>query len=56
MPIFPEEIILPRVQNTWHDSGLAVIGNWMGLVYQITHTDRKLPFMDGLDSQNPLDL
>ena len=56
MPVFPEDIILPRVQNTWHDSGLAVIGNWMGLVYQITHTDRKLPFMDGLDPQNPLGL
>ena len=56
MPVFPENIILPRVQNTWHDSGLAVIGNWMGLVYQITHTDRKLPFMDGLDPQNPLGL
>lgn len=56
MPIFPEQIILPRVQNTWHDSGLAVIGNWMGLVYQITNTDRKLPFMAGLDPQNPLGL
>lgn len=56
MPVFPEHIILPRVQNTWHDSGLAVIGNWMGLVYQITNTDRKRPFMDGLDPHNPLGL
>ena len=56
LPAFPEHIILPRIQNTWHDSGLAVIGNWMGLVYQITHSDRKRPFMDDLDPNNPLDL
>jgi len=56
IPTFPEHIILPRIQNTWHDSGLAVIGNWIGLIYQITHTDRKQPFMDGLDPQNPLGL
>ncbi|MGB1311077.1 MAG: homoserine O-acetyltransferase/O-succinyltransferase family protein, partial [Leucothrix sp.] len=54
MPDFPEHIVLPRIQNTWHDSGLAVIGNWMGLVYQITNTDRKRPLMDSLDPQNPL--
>ena len=54
MPIFPESIVLPRIQNTWHDSGLAVIGNWMGLVYQITNTDRKRPFMDGINPHNPL--
>jgi len=56
IPTFPEHIVLPRIQNTWHDSGLAVIGNWMGLVYQITNSDRKKPFMDGLDPQNPLGL
>lgn len=54
MPLFPEHIITPRLQNTWHDSGLAVIGNWMGLVYQLTNTDRKLPFMEGVDPKNPL--
>ena len=56
MPVFPEHIIVPRLQNTWHDSGLAVIGNWMGLVYQITHSDRKRPFMETLDPSNPLGL
>ena len=56
LPTFPEHIVLPRIQNTWHDSGLAIIGNWMGLIYQITNTDRKRPFMDGVDPQNPLDL
>jgi len=56
LPEFPEHIILPRIQNTWHDSGLAVIGNWMGLVYQITNSDRKQLFMEGVDPENPLDL
>jgi len=56
MPLFPEHIVTPRLQNTWHDSGLAVIGNWMGLVYQLTSSDRKLPFMEGIDPQNPLGL
>ena len=56
LPLFPEHIVLPRIQNTWHDSGLAIIGNWMGLIYQITNTDRKRPFMEGLDPQNPLGL
>jgi len=56
MPTFPEHIVTPRLQNTWHDSGLAVIGNWMGLVYQLTNTDRKLPFMDGVDPKDPLRL
>ena len=56
MPVFPEHIVTPRLQNTWHDSGLAVIGNWMGLVYQITSANRKLPFMEGVDPKNPLGL
>ncbi|PID46195.1 MAG: homoserine O-succinyltransferase [Proteobacteria bacterium] len=56
MPVFPEHLIKPRLQNTWHDSGLAIIGNWMGLVYQLTNTDRRLPFMDDVDPKNPLNL
>lgn len=55
-PDFPEHLVTPRLQNTWHDSGLAVIGNWMGLVYQLTNSDRKQPFMDGIDPKNPLGL
>jgi len=53
-PIFPEHIVSPNVDNTWHDSGLAVIGNWMGLVYQITHSQLDLPFMEGIDPDAPL--
>ena len=53
---FPESLILPLLDNTWHDSACSVVGNWMGLIYQTTHKDRKIPFMDGIDANNPLRL
>lgn len=54
LPEFPEQLILHRLSNTWHDSGEALVGNWIGLVYQITHNKRHLPFMDGVDPGDPL--
>lgn len=51
---FPEALVAPRLDNTWHDTGAAVVGNWIGLVYQLTNNDRKLPFMEGVDPSNPL--
>ncbi|MBX2884205.1 MAG: homoserine O-succinyltransferase [Granulosicoccus sp.] len=54
-PVFPEEQLVKRLHNTWHDSGEAVVGNWIGLVYQLTHAERKLPYMEGIDLKNPLD-
>ena len=56
MPAFPEALILPNIDNTWHDSACSVVGNWMGLIYQITHNDRRIPFMPGVDEHNPLKL
>jgi len=53
-PIFPEPQLLPRLHNSWHDSGEAVVGNWVGLVYQLTHTDRSKPFMEDINPTNPL--
>jgi len=53
---FPEELIVPRLHNTWHDSGEAVINNWIGKVYQITHVERQKPFREGIDPGNPLKL
>jgi len=53
-PTFPEALIQPKLHNTWHDSGEAVVGNWIGLVYQLTHAQRKQQFMDGVDRNNPL--
>jgi homoserine O-succinyltransferase len=56
IPVFPEDILIAGLDNTWHDSGEAVINNWMGKVYQLTHIDRRIPFNDGVDPSDPLSL
>lgn len=53
-PPFPEHLLVPDLHNTWHDSAEAVINNWIGAVYQVTHVDRRRPFRDGIDPDNPL--
>jgi len=53
-PTFPEQLVTAAVHNTWHDTAEAVINNWIGKVYQITHQDRKIPFMEGVNPQAPL--
>jgi homoserine O-succinyltransferase len=53
---FPEALLLPLLDNTWHDTAEGVIGNWIGCVYQVTHRERGLPFMPGIDPANPLGL
>lgn len=55
-PEFPEALILERLHNTWHDTAEAIVGNWIGLVYQVTHRERNIPFMDSIDPDNPLNL
>jgi homoserine O-succinyltransferase len=56
LPPFPEQLIAQRLDNTWHDTAEAVVGNWMGVVYQVTHRDRRIPFMEGVDPDDPLGL
>lgn len=53
-PIFPEYLIVDRIHNTWHDTGEAIVGKWLGLVYQYTNPDRRLHLMEGVDPDNPL--
>jgi len=55
-PAFPEELIAPLVDNTWHDSAEAVINNWIGKVYQLTDIDRLKPFNESIDPSDPLGL
>ena len=55
-PDFPEDLVAGRIENTWHDAAEGIVGNWIGLVYQLTHEQRNLPFMDGVDPNNPLAL
>lgn len=56
IPEFPEVLVRQDIDITWHDTAVEVIGNWMGLIYQITHKDRHIAFMDGIDPNNPLNL
>ena len=55
-PKFPEHLIIDRIDNTWHDTAAAILANWMGLVYQVTHVDRDKPFMDGINPNDPLSI
>jgi homoserine O-succinyltransferase len=56
LPAFPEALIIDHIDNSWHDTAAAILANWMGLVYQVTHMDRNKPFMNGINPDNPLDL
>lgn len=55
-PGFPEDRILLGLHNTWHDTAEGVLGNWMGLVYKLTHHDRTQTFMSQVDPEDPLGL
>ena len=54
IPEYPEAEILPELDNTWTDTGKTLFNNWLGLVYQLTHRDRRKPFMAGVDPDDPL--
>lgn len=53
-PAMPEDTICKLLHNTWHDTGKAMINNWIGRVYQTTNNDRRKCFMDGIDPNDPL--
>ncbi|MDH5446091.1 MAG: homoserine O-succinyltransferase, partial [Gammaproteobacteria bacterium] len=53
---FPETLITSELDNTWHDTGEAILNHWIGFVYQITSIDRNRPFKDIIDPNNPLGL
>ena len=55
-PQFPERELQELVDNTWGDTGKAIVNNWLGLVYQLTNLDRRLQFMEGVDPKDPLGL
>jgi len=56
IPEFPDALLTLGLDNTWRDTAHAVVGNWVGLVYQLTHSDRRKPFMDGVNPDDPLGL
>uniref|UniRef100_UPI0034DE979D homoserine O-succinyltransferase MetA n=1 Tax=Candidatus Thiodubiliella endoseptemdiera TaxID=2738886 RepID=UPI0034DE979D len=53
---FPETLISQTLDNTWHDAATAIINNWIGCVYQVTHKEVGKPFMEGIDPHDPLRL
>ncbi len=56
VPELPEQLLAPRLDNTWHDTAEAVMDNWIGTVYQLTNLERCLPFAEGIDPADPLGL
>lgn len=56
VPELPEDLLLARLDNVWRDTAHVIMANWIGKVYLLTHADRRLPFMDGVDPKNPLGL
>ena len=56
LPPFPEPKLVPHLNNSWCDTADAVVGNWLGLIYQLTHRERNKPFMEHIDVSNPLGL
>lgn len=53
---FPEHQIVQYLDNTWRDTAKSVFNNWLGKIYQITNQQRHLPFMEGIDPDDPLNL
>lgn len=56
MPEFPGQALEKELDNTWRDTAKAVFNNWLGLVYQMTDLDRRIPFRPGIDPDDPLKL
>lgn len=56
VPDVPEKLVAATLDNTWHDTAEAVVDNWIGKVYQITHHDRKIPFQPHVLPDDPLGL
>lgn len=56
MPELPESMLWSGIHNTWGDTAKALFSNWIGKMYQVTHHERSIPFMDGVDPNDPLGL
>ncbi len=52
----PHQQLEEDLHNTWGDTGKALFNNWLGLVYRLTHVDRKRQFVEGVDPEDPLQL
>ena len=56
IPPFPEKQIGRHLDNTWRDTSKAIVHNWLGLVYELTDIERGVPFLTGVNPDDPLGL
>ncbi|MEN9501794.1 MAG: hypothetical protein RI964_1079 [Pseudomonadota bacterium] len=56
MPVFPEKLLLPMLHNSWRDTAKVFYSTWLGKVYQLTHHDRRKPFQDWVNPNDPFGL
>ncbi len=56
LPAFPDAQVEGLVDNTWSDTGKAIVNNWLGLIYQVAAPARGKVFMEGVDPNDPLKL
>ena len=56
IPAFPDASFISLLPNTWRDTAKGMVSNWIGKVYQLTNNERHLPFMEGIDPNDPLGL
>jgi hypothetical protein len=47
---------MTALDNTWEETAEAVINNWIGKLYQLTHRNRSIPSMEGVGADDPLGL
>lgn len=55
-PDFPEAEVIPLLDNTWRDTAKALFNNWLGNIYQLTDQDRRIPFKEDVNPEDPLGL
>ena len=55
-PAFPEAEVARHLDVTWADTGRTIFNNWLGLIYRLTDVQRGVPFMPGVDRDDPLGL
>jgi homoserine O-succinyltransferase len=56
LPAFLEAELTAMVDTTWTDTGRALFNNWLGLIYRLTDVTRGVPFMPGVDPEDPMGL
>ncbi len=54
LPDFPDAELAALLDNTWTDTARAIFNNWLGIVYRLTSMERGVPFMPGVDPDDPL--